>query len=134
MLFDISRFDSYREDNRMEVKKAKGGLPNSLWETYSAFANGYGGVILLGVAENENHTWRASGLGAEDRDKLLKNFWDTINDPGKVSINLLFDRDVETFNVGEHLIIAIHVPMARREQKPVYINNDLFGRTVDVRG
>ena len=129
MLFDISRFDSYREDTRMEVKKAKGGLPNSLWETYSAFANGYGGVILLGVAENENHTWRASGLGAEDRDKLLKNFWDTINDPGKVSINLLFDRDVETFDVGEHFIIAIHVPMARSEQKLVYINNDLFGGT-----
>lgn len=30
MLFDITKFDSYREDNRREVKKAKGGLPNSL--------------------------------------------------------------------------------------------------------
>lgn len=35
-LFDLAKFDSYKEDNRMEVKKAEGGLPNSLWDTYSA--------------------------------------------------------------------------------------------------
>lgn len=48
-LFDIAKFDSYKEDNRREVKKAEGGLPNSLWDTYSSFANCYGGVIILGV-------------------------------------------------------------------------------------
>ena len=48
-LFDISKFDSYKEDNRREVKKATGGLPVSLWDTYSAFANCYCGVIILGV-------------------------------------------------------------------------------------
>ena len=37
-LFDISKFDSYKEDNRREVKKANGGLPVALWDTYSAFA------------------------------------------------------------------------------------------------
>ena len=34
--FDISQFDKYREDNRREVKKANGGLPVSLWDTYSS--------------------------------------------------------------------------------------------------
>ena len=43
MDFDIRKFDEYREDNRLEVKKARGGLPNSLWESYSAMANCYGG-------------------------------------------------------------------------------------------
>ncbi len=45
-LFDIQSFDKYKEDNRREVKAAEGGLPSSLWDTYSAMDNTYGGVII----------------------------------------------------------------------------------------
>lgn len=123
-MFDLSRFDEYKEDNRREVKKARGGLPISLWETYSAFANCYGGVIILGVRENEDGSWEPTGL--EHEDKLRKDFWDTINNRNKVSINLLTDNNVQTYNVSGKLIIVITVPPATREQKPVYINGDIF--------
>ena len=46
--------EEYREDNRVEAKRAQGGLPHSLWETYSSFATTSGCVILLGVAEAED--------------------------------------------------------------------------------
>ena len=36
-LFDLSNFDKYKEDNYREVKKAEGGLPIALWESYSSF-------------------------------------------------------------------------------------------------
>ena len=127
--FDITKFNLYKEDNRREVKKANSGLPSSLWETYSAFANCYGGVIILGVAKNKDGTWRTTGLKSTDRDKLLKHFWDTINNRKKVNVNLLSDQDVEIYEKDEDTIIVIYVPMANREQKPVYINDDIFGGT-----
>ncbi len=128
-LFDITKFDAYKEDNRREVKKANGGLPTSLWDTYSAFANCYGGVIILGVEENKNGSWRTTGLCVADKGKLLKQFWDTVNNRKKVNINILKDDDVETYDLNGDLIMVIYVPMAKRDQKPVYLNDDLFGST-----
>ena len=114
-IFDISKFDSYKEDNRREVKKANGGLPVSLWDTYSA--------------ENKDGSWHTTGLKVADKSKLIKQFWDIINNRKKININILKDDDVETYDVNGDLIIVIYVPMAKREEKPVYINDDLFGGT-----
>ena len=116
-VFDLLQFDEYREDNRREVKKASAGLPISLWDTYSAFANCYGGVIILGVKEEKGGNWTTTGL--RNASKLRKDFWDTINNPKKVSVNLLSEDDVQTYEVGDKkdAIMVIYVPMAKREQK-----------------
>lgn len=55
-VFEIDKFDSYKEDNRREVKRATSGLPVSLWDTYSAMANTYGGVIILGIKELDDRS------------------------------------------------------------------------------
>lgn len=127
MDFDIRNFNEYRENNRLEVKKAKNGLPSSLWDTYSAMANCYGGMILLGVVEDMNGSFLTTGL--KDIEKLRKDFWNTVNNRQKVSINLLTDDDVISYDVNGEIILAIHVPKADRTDKPVYINNDLLGGT-----
>lgn len=82
-----------------------------------------------GVIENKDGTWSTSGLDADSCQKLIKQFWNDINNRQKVSINLLRDDDVEVYKKEDDQIIVIHVPMARREEKPVYINNNLFHGT-----
>lgn len=127
MGFDLTNFYEYREDNRLEVKKARDGLPNSLWDTYSSMANCYGGIILLGVTEKDDGSFATTGL--KNVEKLKKDFWNNINNRQKVSINLLTDDDVVSCEMNGDVVLAIHVPMARREEKPVYINDNLFGGT-----
>ena len=46
----------YGERLTLECKKAEGGIPNAIWETYSSFANSSGGVILLGIEEHLKET------------------------------------------------------------------------------
>lgn len=127
MEFDIRNFDKYREGNRLEVKKAKGGLPVSLWDTYSSMSNCHGGVIILGVIEKDDGSFATTGL--KDVEKLKKDFWNTINNGRKVSVNLLTDEDIESYEMNEDVILVIRVPRASRESKPVYINDNLFGGT-----
>ncbi len=127
--FDISKFDSYRENNCLEVKKAKGGLPNDMWETYSAFANTNGGYIVLGVKELTDRSWKTTGLKAGEKGNLLDNLWNLLHNKQKINECLMTERNIKTYEVGEDLIIAIYVPRAAREQKPIYINGDMFEGT-----
>lgn len=46
MAIDIKNTLLQGERVTLECKKASKGVPNSLWDTYSAFANTYGGTIL----------------------------------------------------------------------------------------
>ena len=123
-MLDFSRLEQYRENNRIEAKKALGGLPQSIWETYSAFANTLGGILLLGVEEYGDHSLHAVDL--PDPDKLIKDFWDTVNNPEKVSVNILTDKHVQKQEVDGKHIVVITVPKAERSDKPVYIGENPF--------
>ena len=122
-MLDFNRLEQYRENNRIEAKKALGGLPKSIWETYSAFANTLGGVILLGVIETADKTFDSVNL--PDPDSLIREFWCIINDPLKVSVNILAGKDVYVEEVDGDRIIVIKVPRADRADKPVYVDNDI---------
>ena len=123
----------YRENNRLEAKKAQGGLPRSIWETYSAFANTDGGLILLGVVENKEDK-SFSAVPLEDPSQLAADFWNTLCIPGVVSVNLLQPQDIRVVESDGHEIVVIHIPRATAAQTPVFIGPSPFGGTYLRRG
>lgn len=123
----FSQLYKYRENNRIEAKEAVGGLPRSIWETYSAFANTGGGVILLGVAESKKDK-RLYPVDLPDPQRLIAQFLELVNDPRVVNKNLLKHKDVAVEKVDGKEIVVIRVPRATRKQKPVYIGgNPMYG-------
>lgn len=126
-MLDFDNLQNYRENNRIEAKQALGGLPESIWETYSAFANAEGGIILLGVEELEDKSLHA--LDLLDPQWLIDDFLTILNDPMQVSVNILTEEDVQIHEVEEKRIIAITVPKADPRCRPVYVGGDVLRGT-----
>ena len=120
-----------QENSEVECKLAsgkdgKGVVPNDMWESYSAFANTRGGEILLGIKEKKGHF---TVEGIKNPAPLLKSIWDIINNPQKVSHNLLNENDVRIESIDEKKVIRIVVPRSPRELRPIYINNNPLSGT-----
>ena len=115
----------------LECKKAQSNVPVDVWKTYSAFANTYGGTILLGIVEHlkeKDLQKRFQIVGVEDSRKIVTDFWNTINS-NKVNENILSDSDVEVINVDGKEVVCIHVPQADWSIKPIFLNNDIYKGT-----
>ena len=126
-MLDFENLQNYRENNRIEAKQALGGLPESIWETYSAFANADGGILLLGVEELPDKSLHA--LDLLDPQWLIEDFWTILNDPWMVSVNILTEENVQVHQIDGKSIIAITIPKARSCERPVYIENDPYRGT-----
>ena len=121
--FSLELLTTYKENSLLEVKSARGGLPNSLWESYSAFANSEGGIIVLGVKENaKDGSLYVEGL--DDVHKLMKDFWNMVNNRQKVSCNILTDSMAVLDKIEGKDVIVIRVPRAERTSRPVYVGSD----------
>ena len=123
-MIDLNKLDSYRESRCLEAKKALGGLPLSLWETYSAFANTLGGVILLGVGERKDRSLYAVDL--PNPTALMREFWRIISDPNQVSVNILTHEHVSWMEIDGKDVIVIEVPQAPPAVRPVHVGKDPY--------
>jgi len=126
-MLDFHNLQKYRENNRIEAKEALGGLPESIWETYSAFANTDGGIILLGVEELPDKTLHA--LDLLDPQWLIDDFLTILNDPTQVSVNVLTEEDIQIRDIDGNHIIAITVPKADPRCRPVYVEGSVLRGT-----
>jgi len=124
--------DALRETWDFEGKLAggrdgTGAVPDSFWETYSAMANAQGGRIVLGAREKPDRSFEVAGLG--DPERVERDLWNLLQNRQKVSANLLTRQDVQQEVVEGKTLLVIAVPRARRQDRPVHINGDLFGGT-----
>ena len=113
-----------KEGYTVEFKGAKGGFPRSFWESYSAFANTAGGIIVLGVTE-KNNRFKPDGLTEDQIAKYKKVFWDGAHNTQKVSVCLLKEEDVivDKYTDGSFIII-FNIPRAPYDVKPVYLDGN----------
>ena len=123
---EILELLEFGEHINLECKKAESKIPNSVWETYSSFANTDGGVILFGVEENVRETdfsRHFSFVSIVNPEQRLKDFWNTVNSD-KVSSNILVDSNVGICDVNGATILWIQIPQADYRSKPVFINGN----------
>lgn len=102
----------------------KGELPKDFWLTYSAFANTQGGVVLLGVREKDG---QFSVAGLSNIEEVRTDLFNTLNNPAKVSVNLLTDREVAVRELEGKQVLEVKIPAASRKQKPVFLNGQPLG-------
>lgn len=131
-MIDKSLFDHYRENVRLEAKKALGGLPESIWETISAFANTEGGLILLGVKEESDRSLHAIDLPdpAVLHEELLKK----CSDPLYLSTPLLTSAEVRDCFIDGHRTVIVNVPKAAPYDRPVHCGEDVYTGSYIRRG
>ena len=118
----------YGERINLECKKAEPTLPNSMWETYSSFANTDGGLILFGIEEHLRETdpeKRFSFVSINNPQQRLKDFWNTINSD-KFNTNILVDANAGICTVKGVEIMWVEVPTANYKQRPIYINGNPY--------
>ncbi|CAK8723361.1 HTH arsR-type domain-containing protein [Candidatus Electrothrix laxa] len=119
------------ETSDLECKRAggrdgRGKLPIDFWETYSAMANSDGGTVLLGIKQKG---FRFELKGIELIDQVKQDLFNTANNPGKVSVNLLSNTCVRTITIDGLSLLQVEIRRASREEKPVYLNGNPLGNT-----
>lgn len=116
----IHKLLGIKEGSNIELKKAKNQVPKSFWETYSAFANTDGGIVIFGIDEKNKEV-----SGVTDAYKLRDDLFNNLNNPNKVSENIITNKDIKILDLEDELqILIITIPEAPYNSKPIYLNGN----------
>jgi ATP-dependent DNA helicase RecG len=101
------------DDNyHYEIKKARGGFPESLHETVSAFANADGGTILLGVDEKASFTAVGLKEPRSTRDRFI-TLCRAMDPPVAAPVDLV--------EIDDATVLAAYIAPLPREQRPCHL-------------
>ncbi|MBE6079397.1 MAG: hypothetical protein E7204_00860 [Veillonella sp.] len=118
---DIDNLLLIGESPTFEVKSANKGVPKNFWETYSAFANTHGGIIILGITDAP----KFEVIGIENPQKYIDDIISTARS-AKVSQDLFKSPDsVISLEYNSKTIIVCEIPEAPFDKKPIFLNNSI---------
>lgn len=101
----------------IEFKEAAWAAPKDSLETVSAFANTAGGHLVFGVKQ-ANGTFTITGVA--NADEVQNTFLGWVRDQNKISVFLPINGSVHS--LAEGTVLALYVPEAKRNEKPVFID------------
>ena len=104
------------DTRRYEAKRARGGLPGRLWETFSAFSNSGGGVLLLGV--DEAHDF--DPVGVKDPAQLERSLASMLSD----SLDPPVRARIDTVQLKGRPVVVVQVPGLPRSRLPCFYTGE----------
>ena len=124
-MIDVKEIFTHGMREDVAARPVSGGIPGSVWQAYSAFANTSGGIILLG-AEEKKDTGMYLPRGVHTPERLMLDLGTALSDRRRVSANILFEDRIYPVSFEGVTIIVIEVPRALRHQQPVFVGTDVF--------
>lgn len=115
----IKRLQGF-EWNDAEFKKAQRGVPENAYETVSAFSNTSGGWLVFGVQEGAD---QYEIVGVVEVDKVQNDFLSVLRSGDKLNRVICVSESMT--EIDDKTLLVFLVPEAGRQDKPIYLNNDI---------
>ncbi|MCZ7665641.1 MAG: putative DNA binding domain-containing protein [Thermoleophilia bacterium] len=115
----LKRLEGY-EWNDAEFKRAQRGVPENAYETVSAFANTAGGWLVFGVEDVDDGF---EVVGVLEVDTVQNDFLSALRTGQK--LNRVVRSRESLHDCDGRQVLVFYVPEASRQEKPVYLGNDI---------
>ena len=109
----------------LELKESRSAVPDSVYETVSAFLNTEGGHIVLGVNDEREI------VGVIDVDKIQGEFIGQLQNPERFGCPVSFEDYLKTHE--DKNVLIFYIPEANRKDKPIYVKTKKKGRVAFIR-
>ena len=113
------------EWNDLELKESQIKVPDSAYESVSAFLNTEGGHIILGVDDDKNI------VGVRDVDKIQGDFIGELHNPERFGAQVPFEEYLRQHE--DKNVLVFYIPEANRKDKPVYVKTKKQGFVAFIR-